>query len=219
MRKLTLTQFMTLDGVVQSPGGPDEDSSGGFSKGGWLPPFADQGMFEVMVARFAKAAGFVLGRKTYETFAKHWPNVGDDDPVAAKLNHLPKYVASTTLGSSADWDHTTILDEDVVESVRKLKAEEEEKEEEEEKGGELQIHGSGQLAQTLMRHNLIDVYELLVFPVVLGQGKRLFETNININYSMRLSSTSTTNSGVVVLTYEPAGDLTFGSVGPPTHSP
>ena len=207
MRKLTLTQFMTLDGVVQSPGGPDEDPSGGFAKGGWLPPFADNPLFgEVMGNRFAKVGGFVLGRKTYEIFAAFWPNIGDEDPTAAKLNHLPKYVASTTLGS-ADWDHTTILGGDVVEAVTKLKDED---------GDELQIHGSGRLAQTLMRHDLIDVYELLVFPVVLGEGKRLFETGID--HSMRLADSRATDSGLVVLTYEPAGKLTFGSVDDPRSS-
>jgi dihydrofolate reductase len=207
MRKLTLTQFITLDGVVQSPGGPDEDPSGGFAKGGWLPPFADNPLFgEVMGNRFAKVGGFVLGRKTYEIFAAFWPNIGDEDPTAAKLNHLPKYVASKTLGS-ADWDHTTILGGDVVEAVTKLKDED---------GDELQIHGSGRLAQTLMRHNLIDVYELLVFPVVLGEGKRLFETGID--HSMRLADSRATDSGLVVLTYEPAGKLTFGSVDDPRSS-
>jgi dihydrofolate reductase len=207
MRKLTLTQFVTLDGVVQSPGGPDEDPSSGFAKGGWLPPFADDPLFgEVMGARFDKAGGFVLGRRTYEIFAAWWPNVGDEDPTAAKLNHLPKYVASTTLGS-VDWEHTTILDGDVVEAVTQLKGE---------GGGELQIHGSGRLAQTLMRHNLIDVYELLVFPVVLGEGKRLFETGID--RSMSLASSRATDSGLVVLTYEPAGELTFGSVDDPRSS-
>ena len=207
MRKLTLTQFITLDGVVQSPGGPDEDPSGGFAKGGWLPPFADNPLFgEVMDNRFAKVGGFVLGRKTYEIFAAFWPNIGDEDPTAAKLNHLPKYVASKTLGS-ADWDHTTILGGDVVEAVTKLKDED---------GDELQIHGSGRLAQTLMRHNLIDVYELLVFPVVLGEGKRLFETGID--HSMRLADSRATDSGLVVLTYEPAGKLTFGSVDDPRSS-
>jgi dihydrofolate reductase len=207
MRKLTLTQFVTLDGVVQSPGGPDEDPSSGFAKGGWLPPFADDPLFgEVMGARFDKAGGFVLGRRTYEIFAAWWPNVGDKDPTAAKLNHLPKYVASTTLGL-VDWEHTTILDGDVVEAVTQLKGE---------GGGELQIHGSGRLAQTLMRHNLIDVYELLVFPVVLGEGKRLFETGID--RSMSLASSRATDSGLVVLTYEPAGELTFGSVDDPRSS-
>ena len=206
MRQLTLTQFVTLDGVVQSPGGPDEDPSGGFAKGGWLPPFADDPLFgEVIGARFDKAGGFVLGRKTYEIFAAWWPNVGDDDPTAAKLNHLPKYIASTTL-ESVDWEHTTILGGDVVEAVTELKGE---------GGGELQIHGSGRLAQTLMRHNLIDVYELLVFSVVLGEGKRLFETGID--RSMSLASSRATDSGLVVLTYEPAGELTFGPVDDPPN--
>lgn len=195
---------MTLDGVVQSPGAPEEDPSGGFTKGGWmphLPPFAAEPLFgEVMDARFARAGGFILGRKTYEIMAAWWPNVGDDEPVAAKLNQLPKYVASTTLGS-ADWENTTILGGDVVEAVRKLKTED---------GGELQIHGSGWLAQTLMRHGLIDVYELLVFPLVLGEGKRLFETGIN--RSVRLANFRATDSGLAVLTYEPAGELAFGSL-------
>ncbi len=205
MRKLTLTQFMTIDGVVQSPGAPEEDPSDGFAKGGWLPPFAGTSLFdEVLDDRFAKAGGFVLGRKTYELMAAFWPNVGDDEPTAAKLNHLPKYVASTTLGS-ADWENTTILGGDVVGAVRRLKGED---------GGELQVHGSGRLAQTLMRHGLIDVYELLVFPVVLGEGKRLFETGID--RSMRLAGALTHDSGLAVLTYEPAGELAFGSVEDPS---
>ena len=201
MRKLTLTQFTTLDGVVQSPGAPEEDPSGGFAKGGWLPPFAGDPLFsKVIDARFARAGGFVLGRKTYELMAAFWPNVGDEEPTAAKLNHLPKYVASTTLGS-ADWENTTVLAGDVVEAVTELKGED---------GDELQIHGSGGLAQTLMRHGLIDVYELLVFPVVLGEGKRLFETGID--RSLRLAGSRTADSGLVVLTYEPAGKLTFDSI-------
>jgi dihydrofolate reductase len=201
MRKLTLTQFVTLDGVVQSPGAPEEDPSGGFAKGGWLPPFAGDPLFdEVMDARFARAGGFVLGRRTYELMAAFWPNVGDEEPTAAKLNHLPKYVASTTL-KSADWENTTVLGDDVVEAVAKLKGED---------GGELQVHGSGRLAQTLMRHNLIDVYELLVFPVVLGEGKRLFETGID--RSLRLAGSRTSDSGLAVLTYDPGGKLAFGSV-------
>ena len=201
MRKLTLTQFMTLDGVVQSPGAPEEDPSGGFAKGGWLPPFAGDPLFgEVMDARFAGAGGFLLGRETYELMAAWWPNVGDDEPTAAKLNHLPKYVASTTL-KSADWENTTVLGGDVVEAVAGLKAED---------GGELQIHGSGRFAQTLMRHDLIDVYELLVFPVVLGEGKRLFGTGID--RSLLLAGSRTGDTGLAVWTYEPAGELTFGSV-------
>lgn len=201
MRKLTLTQFVTLDGVVQSPGAPEEDPSGGFAKGGWLAPFAGDPLFdEVVDARFASAGAFLLGRRTYELMAAFWPNVSDDEPTAAKLNHLPKYVASTTL-ESADWENTTVLVGDVVEAVRELKGEE---------GDELQIHGSGGLAQTLMRHGLIDVYELLVFPVVLGEGKRLFETGID--RSLRLAGSRTADSGLAVLTYEPAGELAFGSV-------
>lgn len=208
MRNLTITQFVTLDGVAQSPGAPEEDPSGGFAKGGWLPPFAADPLFsETIDARFAKAGAFLLGRKTYELMAAFWPNVGDEEPTAAKLNHLPKYVASSTL-ESAGWENTTVLDGDVVGAVRELKAEDGD--------GELQIHGSGRLAQDLMAHGLIDVYELLVFPVVLGEGKRLFETGIDS--SLRLVDHEAGETGLLALTYEPAGDLAFGSVEDPSDS-
>ena len=201
MRKLTLTQFMTLDGVVQSPGAPEEDPSGGFAKGGWLPPFAGDPLFsETVDARFERAGVFLLGRTTYELMAAFWPNVGDEEPTAAKLNHLPKHVASTTLGTPA-WENTTLIEGDVAEAVTNLKGED---------GGELQVHGSAGLAQTLMRHGLIDVYELLVFPVVLGEGKRLFGTGIE--RSLRLVDSKAGESGLAVWTYEPAADLAFGSI-------
>jgi dihydrofolate reductase len=135
--------------------------------------------------------------------AAFWPNVGDDEPTAAKLNHLPKYVASTTLGS-ADWENTAILGGDVVGAVRRLKGED---------GGELQVHGSGRLAQTLMRHGLIDVYELLVFPVVLGEGKRLFGEG-TIPRSWRLTDHKVSPSGVLMTSYQRAGEVETGSVGP-----
>jgi len=206
MRKLTITQFVTLDGVAQSPGAPEEDPSGGFSKGGWLPPFAADPLFsEVVDARFEKAGAFLLGRTTYELMSAFWPNVSDEEPTAAKLNHLPKHVASTTL-SSPEWENTTLIEGDVVEEVTRLKAEDGE--------GELQVHGSLGLAQTLMGHGLIDVYELLVFPVVLGEGKRLFGTGID--RSLRLVDHRAGESGLLALTYEPAGELAFGSVEGPS---
>jgi dihydrofolate reductase len=209
MRKLTITQFVTLDGVAQSPGAPEEDPSGGFSKGGWLSPFASDPLFsETVDARFAKAGAFLLGRKTYELMAAFWPSVSDEEPTAAKLNHLPKYVASTTL-ESPDWENATVLDGDVAEAVKRLKAEDGD-------AGELQVHGSGRLAQGLMAHGLIDVYELLVFPVVLGEGKRLFETGMDS--SLRLVDSRAGETGLLALTYEPAGDLAFGSVDDPSNS-
>lgn len=188
MRWLTLTQFVTLDGVVQSPGAPQEDPSGGFTKGGWLPPFFDPAVGEVMDARFAKADGFVLGRKTFDIFAGHWPNVDDEEIVAAKLNHLPKYVASNTT-SSSDWADTHFL------------------------SGDLQIHGSATLARTLMAAGLIDVFELLVFPVVLGQGRRLFSDGLE--RSLRLVGAATTATGVNIVTYEQGDPITFDAVADP----
>ena len=203
MRRLTLTQFMSLDGVVQSPGAPHEDPSGGFVKGGWLPPFFSDDVGAVIDARFRQAAGFVLGRRTYEIFAGHWPHVAGD-PVADALNRLPKYVASTTL-DSADWANTTILGGDVVDAVAELK---------EGDGGDLQLHGSGSLAQTLGIAGLIDVYELIVFPVVLGRGKRLF-SDVGLDRSLRLVHSSTTPLGVNIVTYERGEPLTFGAVPGP----
>lgn len=200
MRQLTLTQFITLDGVVQAPGGPGEDTSGGFTKGGWVPPFFDDELGKVMDARFARAGGFVLGRRTFDIFESHWPHVGADDPVAAKLNQLPKYVASTTRTSS-EWSGTTFLDGDVAAAVGDLKRAD---------GGELQIHGSGRLARALMAADLVDVYELAVFPVVLGQGKRLFQSGID--RALQLVDCRRTETGVAVMTYAPAGPLTFADL-------
>src|SRR5918998_2570960 len=163
--KLSLTTFLTLDGVYQGPGGPAEDTSGGFTQGGWLMPVFDEDLGNFMNNVFIPAEGFVLGRKTYEIFAGSWPQMNDPgDPVGSKLNSLPKYVATTTL-TSAEWNNSHILGGDVVAGVAKLK---------EQSGGELQIHGSGNLAQTLFDANLIDVFHFVVAPVVLGSGKRLF---------------------------------------------
>lgn len=150
-------------------------------------------------AWFERAGGFVLGRKTYEIFAAHWPRVDDDNPIAKRLNSLPKYVASKTL-DEVSWSNSTLLKGDVVEAITKLKQED---------SGELQIHGSGDLAQTLMRHNLIDVYRLWVAPVVLGAGARLFRNGWSA--ALRLTEIETTDNGLVMQTYERAGDVTVGS--------
>jgi dihydrofolate reductase len=163
--RLTLTEFVTLDGVYQAPGGPSEDRSGDFQHGGWLVPFFDEALGQHMNGIFEEVDAFVLGRKTYEIFAASWPKFPDpDDPIANRLNTLPKYVASRSL-SRADWQNSTVLGGDVVAGVAKLK---------EQPGRELQIHGSGALAQTLFDAGLIDTIRLIVFPVVLGSGKRLF---------------------------------------------
>jgi dihydrofolate reductase len=199
--RLTLHTFLTLDGVMQAPGGPNEDPDGGFAHGGWSFPYGDEDFGTAMVGWFANADGFLLGRRTYQIFSSHWPHVTDpNDPVASKLNALPKHVASTTL-SDLDWHNSSLLKGDVAAAVAKLK---------EQPGNELQVHGSGGLAQTLIEHDLIDEYRLLTFPVHLGSGKKLFRDGLSAK-AVRLTSTTTTSTGVVIACYEPAGPAQYGS--------
>ena len=199
--RLTLHTFLTLDGVMQAPGGPDEDRDGGFPYGGWSFPYGDQDFGVAMTGWFEHASAFLLGRKTYQIFSGHWPRVTDPaDPIASKLNALPKYVASTTL-ASADWPNSVLLSGDVAAETAKLK---------EQPGNELQVHGSGGLAQTLIEHDLIDEYRLLFFPVHLGSGKKLFRDGAKAA-ALRLISATTTGSGVIIATYQPAGPVQTGS--------
>ncbi|KUJ37282.1 deaminase [Streptomyces albus subsp. albus] len=205
MAKLAITTFLSLDGVMQAPGGPEEDTSGGFEYGGWVFPYADEDMGRLVSDWFDQASGFVLGRRTYEIFAGYWPRVTDEkDPVASALNKLPKYVASTTL-DQVGWNNSTLLSGDVATVVRRLKEETE---------GELQIHGSGELARSLMGQDVIDEFRLLVFPVVLGKGKRLFADGA-MPTAMRLVDSRSTAAGVAVHTYRLAGRPTFGTFEPP----
>jgi dihydrofolate reductase len=201
--QLTLTTFLSLDGVMQGPGGPTEDPSGGFKQGGWMVPYADEAMGRFVTDWFAAADAFLLGRTTYEIMAAYWPQVADDDEVAGKLNSLPKHVASTTL-DKVTWNNSTLIKGDLVEEIMKLKAE---------AGQELQVHGSGKLAQTLIRHGLIDEYRLWFHPVVLGSGKRLFPEG-QPSVALKLIETKVTGTGVVIHIYQPAGKPSIGSFGP-----
>jgi dihydrofolate reductase len=199
--QLTLTMFLTLDGVVQAPGGPDEDPSGGFDHGGWLVPYADDDMGKAMDGFFDEADAFLLGRRTYEIFAAYWPKVTDpDDPIAGRLNGLPKYVASRTL-EDVSWEGSKLLKGDLASEVAELKSR---------PGRELQVHGSGNLAQTLMQHDLIDEYRLLTYPVVLGKGRRLFADGAR-PAAMNLIDHKTTSTGVSIDVYTAAGEPTYGS--------
>ena len=164
--RLTATTFVTLDGVMQAPGGPDEDRSGGFERGGWSFPFADEDFGRLVTGWFAEADAFLLGRRTYEIFAAFWPQVTDEvDPVASRLNSLPKYVATRTLQIGRAGRARRCFAATSRRRSRRLK---------EQPGRELQVHGSGDLLQTLMAHDLVDEYRLFVYPVVVGSGRRLF---------------------------------------------
>jgi dihydrofolate reductase len=202
MRTLTITTFLTLDGVLQSPGAPEEDPSGGFEQGGWLVPFFDEDMGRIVDEWFTDADAFLFGRRTYELMASYWPDAPDDDAVSAKLNNLPKYVVSTTLTpGELTWKHSTVIDDDVAGAVERLKAD---------GAGELQVHGSGMLATALLRQGLVDELRLFTFPVVVGAGKRLFPDDAAV--SLRLLDATTTASGVVAARYRPAGRPEHGTV-------
>lgn len=201
--QLTVTTFCTLDGVMQSPGGPEEDASGGFAFGGWLPPFADADFGRIIDDIFRRADAFLLGRCTYDAMASHWPHVTDPDDIgAAKLNGLPKHVVSSTLRDPA-WQHTRVIaPTDLVATVTELKARE---------GGELQVHGSATLLQTLIEHRLVDAFHVWTFPVVLGEGKRLFGEG-TVPTGMAHVGTEVTGAGVVVSSYTTTGTPPTGTV-------
>ncbi len=205
MAELTLTTFVTLDGVMQAPGGPTEDPSGGFLHGGWHVPLFDEDTGTTMIEIFSKADAFLLGRTTYDIFAAYWPQVTDPaDPIASKLNSLPKFVASRTR-TTFTWSGTTHV-RDVVKEVPELK---------QRFAREVQVHGSAGLAQTLIENDLIDEYRLLTFPVILGSGKRLFGAGA-VPASLTLVRSHTTSTGVVVSVYRCAGSLKTGSIEMPT---
>jgi len=199
---LTVTTFLSVDGVYQGPGGPDEDRSGGFDRGGWLVPHFDEATGEFMDSIFQRVDAFLLGRRTYDIFAASWPNATDpEDTVADRLNTLPKYVASTTL-KDPEWANTSVLEGDLVSAVRKLKDRD---------GRELQVHGSGALVRFLLENDLVDRLNLLVFPVIVGTGRRLFPDS-GIATGLALDESRTTGSGVTISVYRPTGRPEFGEV-------
>jgi dihydrofolate reductase len=203
MRKLVVTTFVTMDGVMQAPGGAGEDPSGGFSYEGWLVPHFDDTIGAQMDEWFTGAQDFLLGRTTYEIFYGSWPKMISDDQVSQKINFNKKYVASRTL-SSVEWETAELLQGDVGDAVRKLKGQD---------GGELQVHGSAGLIQTLLKEDLVDELRLVVFPVVLGQGKRLFGDG-TVPRAWKLGMQKTSSTGALMLSYERAGEVETGSVGP-----
>jgi dihydrofolate reductase len=200
--QLTVTTFLSVDGVYQGPGGPDEDRRDGFDRGGWLVPHFDEATGQFMDEVFREVDAFLLGRRTYEIFAASWPNATDpNDAVAKSLNTLPKYVASTTL-EDPQWANSTVLKGDLASAVRELK---------ERDGRELQVHGSGKLVQFLLANDLVDRLNLLVFPVIVGAGRRLFPDS-GIATGLALEESRTTPSGVAISVYRPSGRPEFGTV-------
>ena len=198
MRKLTVNTFMSLDGVMQAPGGPDEDPTGGFTLGGWAVNYFDDEMIERMST--AEPYELLLGRGTYEIFAAHWPY--DQGPIADRLNGTRKHVASTTL-DRVEWSSSVLITGDVAEYVMALKGDD---------GPEIQVHGSPGLIQTLLRHDLIEQFRLWIFPVVLGAGKRFFGDGTMLA-GLKLVNSELSKSGVTINTYERAGEITPGLMG------
>ncbi len=192
MRKLLVVEFLSLDGVYQAPGDPNEDTEGGFEHGGWQVPFFDEVLGASAAQGMAGTDAHLFGRKTYEIMAAYWPNAPAEDPFAKHLNGVRKYVASRTL-TEAKWQNTTLLRGDVVEEVAELK---------DRPGAAITVLGSGNLVRTLADHDLVDEYSLTVFPVVLGGGKKLFPEDGRMR-KLRLVDSETTTTGGLMLTYRP----------------
>ena len=197
MRKIIVLTFITLDGVMQAPGGPTEDTSGNFTLGGWTVPYFDEFLGQVMTEQMSQPFDLLLGRKTFEIFASYWPYHPEE---GAGINEETKYVASNTL-TSHEWNKSVFLSGNVAEELNILKGQD---------GPELQVHGSGNLIQTLLEHDLVDEFWLKIFPVTLGMGKRLFDLG-TIAASYTLVDSKTSPSGVIIVTLQRAGEVRTGS--------
>ena len=196
MRKLIVLTFITLDGVMQAPGGPTEDTSGNFTYGGWTVPYFDDFLGKIMSEQMSRPFDLLLGRKTFEIFASYWPQQGDENPI----NKATKYVASNTL-TKHEWSKSVFLNGNVVDEIKKLKQQD---------GPDLQVHGSGNLIQTLLKHDLVDEFWLKIFPVTLGMGKRLFDRG-TLPASHTLVESQSSPSGVMIATFKRAGEVKTGS--------
>ncbi len=199
MRALIVSTFLTLDGVMQAPGGAGEDDSGGFAHGGWSVTYWDEMMPAVMGEALSAPFDLVLGRRTYDIFAAHWPHASEEEG-AAVFNDATKHVASRS-HPKLEWKNSVLIEGDAAAGIAALKRED---------GPELQVHGSGNLIQTLLRHNLVDTYRLWVFPLVLGSGKRLFAEG-TVPAGLRLVDSTVSTTGVIISTYAPAGEVVTGS--------
>lgn len=195
MAKIVVSEFLTLDGVYQGPGGPEEDPSGGFDKGGWATELDDgeDNDSSVVLDSFEHTDGLLLGRRTYDIFAGFWPNVPADDPYGKFMNGFRKYIVSTTLAEPLGWGRSTLISRDVPAAVNELRAA---------PGKDIQVIGSGQLVKTLIANDLVDRYRLMVYPVILGVGMKLFPDGV-IDARLKLTDSFSTKGGVLILTYEP----------------
>lgn len=201
--KLTATMMLSVDGVYQGPGGPDEDRRDEFDRGGWVAMAFDEETGRLVTSVFERADALLLGRRTWEIFEAYWPHHDEGDAVSHGINVLPKYVPSTTLVAPT-WQNTHVIDGDVEAAIRDLKAA---------PGRELQVHGSGELLRWLLERDLVDELTLQIYPVIVGEGRRLFPEHGGRTHALELVDSRTTPSGVAFQTYRPAGRATFGDVG------